>query len=127
MEKKGIDIKLSKLLNDASDLRKMKNASEYEIYLCSKLTVLDRKILNKYEKVWKETREMCKDEKILDMDEFDEKYPVFSWGLSDFIDGYLNFLDYCSEFEKNLLEVEISILEEVIERIQAGERCRRRI
>ena len=40
-------------------------------------TPLDRKIIDKYEEIWQEVLEICKEEKIRDTEKFDEKYDVF--------------------------------------------------
>lgn len=78
-------------------------------------TPLDRKIIEKYEDIWKEVLEICKKENIKNIEKFNEKYHVFPWGLEDFIESYSDFIDYCGQMDKIYLEPEIKMLKETLE------------
>lgn len=78
-------------------------------------TSLDRKIIEKYEEIWKEVLEICKKENIRDTEKFDEEYHIFQWGLKDFIESYSDFIDYCGQMDKIYLEPEIKMLKEILE------------
>ena len=78
-------------------------------------TPLDRKIIDKYEEIWQEVLEICKEEKIRDTEKFDEKYDVFQWGLENFIESYSDFIDYCGQMDEIYLEPEIKMLKEALE------------
>lgn len=78
-------------------------------------TSLDRKIIEKYEEIWKEVLEICKKENIRDTEKFDEEYHIFQWGLKDFMESYSDFIDYRGQMDKIYLEPEIKMLKEILE------------
>ena len=57
------------------------------------LVILTNKILGGYEKVLKEILKTCKENQIKKLEEVNEKFPIFKFGLEHFVDSYLSFSD----------------------------------
>jgi len=112
--------KLKKIEERIKELKKLKIESYEDIEL-NPPTSLDKKILKLYQEIWKEVLEICKLEKIKDMDKFDKKYPIFQFGLEDFVEDYSNILDYCAQMDDAFLENEIKMLEELMEQFKVEE------
>ncbi len=106
--------KKEELKEKVKELNKMQEQS-FEDIEQEPITELDKKIVKKYQEIWKEVLKICKEEKIKETEIFDEKYDIFQWGLEDFIDSYTDFVDYCAQMDEIYLEPEVKILKEAIE------------
>ncbi len=106
--------KTEKLKEKIKELNEMIDSSIEDIET-EPPTPLDRKIIEKYEEIWQEVLEICKEENIRDTGKFDEKYDVFQWGLENFIESYSVFIDYCGQIDEIYLEPEIKMLTETLE------------
>ena len=106
--------KTEKLKEKIKELNKMIDLSIEDIET-EPPTQLDRKIIEKYEEIWQEVLEICKEESIRDTEKFDEKYDIFELGLEYFIESYSDFIDYCGQMDEIYLEPEIKMLTETLE------------
>ena len=109
-----MDPKKEELKEKVKELNKMQEQS-FEDIEQEPITELDKKIVKKYQEIWKEVLKICKEEKIKETEIFDEMYDIFQWGLEDFIDSYTDFVDYCAQMDEIYLEPEVKILKEAIE------------
>lgn len=85
----------------------------YDKFKEEKPKELNKKIVEKYEKVLKKILKTCKENQIKKLEEVNEKFPIFKFGLEHFVDSYLNFINLALD-ERNT-ETEINILKELIE------------
>lgn len=115
-----MDKKLNEIKEKVKKLNKMIEASCEDIEE-EPPTTLDKEIVNNYEDIWKEVLKISQENKIKDMDKFDEEYQIFQFGLEYFIDSYSDFIDYCTQMDKIFLEPEIKMLKEVIKQFNLEE------
>lgn len=107
--------KKEELKEKVKELNKMQEQSHEDIKT-DIITPLDKKIIEKYEEIWQGVLKICKEEKIKETEIFDEKYDIFQWGLEDFINSYIDFVNYyCARMDEIYLEPEVKILKEAIE------------
>ena len=87
MEKEEKTKFIEKLKNQIKELTKTERMS-YEDIEEKPITTLDKKLLKKYQEIFEEIMQICEKEKIDEISKFDENYPVFQWGLQNFLDNY---------------------------------------
>lgn len=106
---KNLNQTLDKEIKELEELNKI----FYDKLKEEKPKELNKKIVEKYEKVLKKILKTCKENQIKKLEEVNEKFPIFKFGLEHFVDSYLNFINLALD-ERNT-ETEINILKELIE------------
>ena len=104
---------MKKLKEQIKQFEKAKENLWDNIYQKS-FPISNQNIAENCKSIFDEVLRICKEDKITKIEEFDNKYPIFEWGLEEFIDSYSNFIDFSEETDKILLEQEINMLEETI-------------
>ena len=86
------------------------------------LTPLEYEMKEKYEKIWEKALEICQKEKIKTPEEFDSKYPIFEFGLEEFIEEIIGKADYWCDRDSKIVELEIKILTEALNQFKFDNR-----
>lgn len=124
MEKEEKTKFIEKLKNQIKELTKTERMS-YEDIEEKPITTLDKKLLKKYQEIFEEIMQICEKEKIDEISKFDENYPVFQWGLQNFLDNYANHMDYCSQISEEFLNQEIKMTKSIINQFNLDDQTKR--
>lgn len=116
--------KIKEMKEKVKELEEMLKISYEDIEL-EPPTPLDRKLITKYQELWSDILEICKNDKIKTMDKFDEKYPIFEDGLENFVKNYSSHLDYCGQMDNALIEFEIKMLQEEMNQFKIEENAKK--
>ena len=113
MEKEINEETIEKLKLQIKELEQLQRKS-YEDIEEDPLTTLDKELAKKYKEIFLETLKICKKEDIKEFEIFDEKYPMFQWGIENFIENYANHINYCTQISKQYINQEIEMLKTTI-------------
>ena len=106
--------KLNEMKQKIKKVDKLFNVWDMKIEI-DEITSVDEKLLKQLEEVWEDVLEICQNEKINDMDKFDKKYPIFKYGLDEFIQDYSDVLGNAVDISDEFLDEEIKLLTQVNE------------